>query len=525
VTVRVALCVAVLLALVPGGAATGAAASAKVDAGLASVVSRGGAARVIVDVATPAEARKLTVAGFRATARWAAVAAVPGVATAAGVVRLAADPAVVRVGLDLGGHGGGAPDLALIRADVAHAQGLTGRGVNVAVLDSGVDETHPDLRSSIVAEHCFGTTVCRGGARELAGPGSAADDNGHGTNVAGIVTSDGTVAPIGVAPGAGLVAVKVLDAQNRFASTSDIISALNWVATARPDVRVVNMSLGTDRLYTGTCDAADASTSALASVVAALRARGTLVFASSMNNRSTTAMAAPACVAGVVSVGAVYARRGPSSSVFGCTDATPVPDRITCFSDSDSALDLLGPGALVTSTGLGGGQSTYTGTSQASPHGAGAAALLLEADPSLSAAALERLLKTTGRPITDPRNGVITPRIDVAAALDALHGRVAAASVAPRTLRFGRVRVGRSRTLRVTVRSTGPVHLSVAAGRAPSGFAVAPGRLELAPGATGSLRVTFRPRAARAFSGRLTLGTNALASGRVVVRLTGAGVR
>jgi subtilisin family serine protease len=128
---------------------------------------------------------------------------------------------------------------------------LTGEGVDVAVLDSGVEEKHPDLRGSIVAERCFGTTVCRGGVRVLRGPGSAADDNGHGTNVAGIVTSDGTVAPVGVAPGAGLVAVKVLDAQNRFASTSDIVSELDWVATARPDVRVVNMSLGTDSSIAG----------------------------------------------------------------------------------------------------------------------------------------------------------------------------------------------------------------------------------------------------------------------------------
>jgi hypothetical protein len=285
------------------------------------------------------------------------------------------------------------------------------------------------------------------------------------------------------------------------------------------------MSLGTDRLYTGRCDTADASTRALASVVATLRARGTLVFASSMNNRSTTAMAAPACIAGVVSVGAVYASRGPSFFVFGCRDAAPAPDRVACFSDSDSALDLLAPGALVVSTGRGGGTSIYTGTSQASPHAAGAAALLLEADPSVSAATLERLLKTTGRPVTDPRNGVIVPRIDVAAALDSLHGRAAAATVAPRALRFGRVRVGRSRTLRVTVRSTGPVRLSVAAGSAPRGFAVRPRRLELGPGASGSLAVTFRPRSVRAFSGRLTLGTNAPATARVVVRLTGAGAR
>jgi subtilisin family serine protease len=521
---RILACAALVLALA-GGAERGSAAPAKVDTALAAIAAHGGEAKVIVDTVTPAAVRTLTAAGFRATARWLAVAAVPGVATAQGVARLAASPAVVRIGLDLGGHGAGAPELALIHADAAHRQGLTGRGVNVAVLDSGVDETHPDLRGSLVAEHCFGTSVCRGGARESAGPGSAADDNGHGTNVAGIVTSDGTVAPLGVAPGAGLVAVKVLDAQNRFDSTSDIVSALNWVATARPDVRVVNMSLGTDRLYRGACDAADASTRALASVVATLRARGTLVFASSMNNRSTTAMAAPACIAGVVSVGAVYAKAFPSFSAFGCLDVGAAPDRVACFSDSDAALDLLGPGALVTSTGRGGGVSTYTGTSQASPHAAATAALLLEAAPSLTAAALERLLKSTGRPVTDPRNGLIAPRIDIAAALDALRGRAAAGSVAPRALRFGRVRVGRSRTLRVTVRSTGPVRLSLAAARAPAGFAVRPARLDVAPGATGLLSVTFRPRSVRAYSGLLVLGTNAPASGRVVVRVTGAGGR
>jgi subtilisin family serine protease len=236
-------------------------------------------------------------------------------------------------------------------------------------------------------------------------------------------------------------------------------------------------------------------------------------------------MAAPACIAGVVSVGAVYAKAFPSFSAFGCLDMAATPDRVACFSDSDAALDLLGPGALVTSTGRGGGVSTYTGTSQASPHAVGAAALLLEADPSLTAGALERLLKTTGRPVTDPRNGLIAPRIDVAAALDALRGRAAAGSFAPRALRFGRVRVGRARTLRVTVRSTGLARLSLAAGRAPSGFAVRPARLDVAPGATGLLSVTFRPRTVGAYSGRLLLGTNAPASSRVVVRLTGAGAR
>jgi hypothetical protein len=79
--------------------------------------------------------------------------------------------------------------------------------------------------------------------------------------------------------------------------------------------------------------------------------------------------------------------------------------------------------------------------------------------------------------------------------------------------------------LRVTVRSTGPVRLSLAAARAPAGFAVRPARLDVAPGATGLLSVTFRPRSVRAYSGLLVLGTNAPASGRVVVRVTGAGGR
>jgi subtilisin family serine protease len=512
---------AAVVVLAGGGAAVGM--PAKVDSDLAAKLAGADRARVIVDL-VPGRALR-PVEGFRATVRWRTIAALAGVATAEGVARLAADPAVARVGLDLLGHGGGAPELALIHADVAHAQGLTGRGVDVAVLDSGVDETHPDLRSSIVDEHCFGVSVCRSGAPELAGPGSAADENGHGTNVAGIVTSDGAVAPLGVAPGAGLVAVKVLDAGGRFASTSDIVSALAWIATARPDVRVVNMSLGTDRVYPGTCDSADAATRALAAVVARLRARGTLVFAASLNNRSTTTMSAPACIGGVIAVGAVYATTFPIFSAFGCTDDAPVPDRVACFSDSDPALDLLGPGTAVASTGLGGGVSTYTGTSQASPQAAGAAALLLEAEPALSADALERLLKTTGTPVTDPRNGVVAPRIDVAAALDGLRGRTAAVAVTPRTLRFGAVRIGRARTLRVAVRSVGAVRLSVATGRLPAGFGVRPARLALDPGSTGTLLVSFRPRARRAYSGRLVVATNAPASGRIVVRLTGAGAR
>ena len=90
------------------------------------------------------------------------------------------------------------------------------------------------------------------------------------------------------------------------------------------------------------------------------------------------------------------------------------------FSDSDPALDLFAPGVSVTSTGLGRPTSTYTGTSQATPHGTGSAAVLFAMRPGLSVDEMESTLKSTGRPIVDARNGVTTPRIDLFAAVEAL---------------------------------------------------------------------------------------------------------
>lgn len=542
--------IALSLVLLGGAAPVGASAVPlrNVDGDLAGALARHDRVRVIVAlrmlqparpartfaglVSSAVQARAGLLArvrpsdGFRATARWDAVMAVPGLATRAGVARLAADPAVLRVGLDAGGGGAlGDRDSALIGADVAHVQGFTGKGVNVAVIDSGVAETHADLRTSLIGEHCFVVpSGCPNGASEQDGPGSAIDQNGHGTNVSGIVTSDGTVAPLGVAPASGLVAVRVLDAQGRFQTLGQIVSALNWVATARPDVRVVNMSLGTDAALPGTCDQANASTLAMASAVNALRARGTLTFAASGNSGLTGTMPVPACIAAVVAVGAVHAAN--LGVFFGpCTDVSTAPDKVACFSNSDSALDLLGPGVSVVSTGFTGTTSTYTGTSQATPHAAGAAALLLQAKPTLSAADLERLLESTGKPVLDPRNGLTRPRIDIPAALRSGPVPTPGIQLTPSTRAFGRVRIGSARTLSLTVRSVGSASLSVRMVNQPGGFVVRPRTLTLLPGTTGSIAVTFRPRAVRAYTGSLIVSTNAPAAAQLLVRLSGTGRR
>ena len=165
------------------------------------------------------------------------------------------------------------------------ALGFNGQGVTVAILDSGVDTDHPDLADDLDGQACFCSSLsgeggcCPNGLSSQTGPGAAEDDHGHGSNVAGIVTSNGVRAHAGVAPKAKIVAIKVIDRNNRFCCSSDVLAGLDWILTNRPDVDIVNMSLGTFTTYSGDCDGASATTMAFSSAINALRATGVLSFA------------------------------------------------------------------------------------------------------------------------------------------------------------------------------------------------------------------------------------------------------
>jgi subtilisin family serine protease len=407
------------------------ASAGEVDPGAAAAVRKGGRARVVVVFREDLPGTKGVAAKARSLARlspeefeplgdWPELSAAAGFLSASGLEKLAKDPDVLRVDLDLPGRGNLAESVPLIRADAVHRLGLTGRGATVAILDSGVTANHPDLADDVAGQQCFcvnldGSGCCPNGQRAQTGPGSAADDHGHGTNVAGIVTSGGRIAPVGVAPDAKVVAVKVLDRNLSFSGTAQVISGLEWVRTNRPDVRIVNMSLGTFALFPSPCDGASAPAMALAQAVAALRARGVTVFVSSGNDRSASQMEAPACVSTAVSVGATYDANFGPFSFFGCSEAT-APDKVACFGNSAPGLKLFAPGAAITSAGTQ-GISTFFGTSQAAPHAAGTAALLLQARPSMTPDQIEETLVRTGKPILDPRNGLTIPRVDAEAAL------------------------------------------------------------------------------------------------------------
>jgi subtilisin family serine protease len=357
-------------------------------------------------------------AGFRVVRSFAHLPALAGYVEAGELERLAADPNVTSVELDHPGGGALRVAVPAIGADKAQAMfGVTGKGVTVGVLDTGVNTSHVDLEDSILpTQHCFTQSACP--PSNTTEGTSAEDDNGHGSNVTGIITSNGVAAGIGFAPGASIVAVKIDDSQDR-GFVSDWTAGLDWIFQNLSvlKVRIINMSLVTDAQYASET-ACDAAQTALGQAVKNLADAGVVLFAAAGNNGSTTGIDAPACLTGVIAVGATYkSAQGPQpgsgmtyqaelGSSFGpCLDATTAFDQVTCFSNSTDRVDIVAPGAVIISDFIGSSTalSSFVGTSQATPAAAGVAALMLECNPGLKAAEIKDLLQRTGVTVTDPK--------------------------------------------------------------------------------------------------------------------------
>ena len=228
--------------------------------------------------------------------------------------------------------------VAWIKADVAHASGNRGAGIKVAVLDTGIDYTHAELAANYAGGYDF-----------VFNDSDPFDDNyfGHGTHVAGIVAAAGNgVGVIGVAPEAELLAVKVLDGGG-FGRVSWIIAGIEWAVQQGADV--INLSIQGSHSQ-GLQDACDAAYNA-----------GVLLVAAGGNSLAG---------GGPVKYPAAY------DSVIAAT-ATDPSDQPGYFAPVGTQLELAAPGVDVLSTVPGGGYDYLSGTSQASPHVAGVAALFL----------------------------------------------------------------------------------------------------------------------------------------------------
>jgi len=226
-----------------------------------------------------------------------------------------------------------------IGAGIVHDSDKNGEGIKIAIIDTGIDKDHPDLDDNLVN----GVNFVSKPSWRTPDPNKWDDDNGHGTHVAGIIAAeDNNTGVVGVAPGAALYALKVLD-RTGSGYVSDVVAAIQWAT--QNDIQVINMSLG--GAYDIFLDAA---------CLLAYYSDGLLLVAAAGNGGSVIY---PAAYLSVIAV-----------------SATNSADELAWFSSIGDEVELAAPGVDIYSTYKDGGYATKSGTSMASPHVAGVAALV-----------------------------------------------------------------------------------------------------------------------------------------------------
>ncbi|MFI8932690.1 S8 family serine peptidase [Streptomyces sp. NPDC053474] len=323
-------------------------------------------------------------------------------------VRATVAPAVAHVWLDAKVRPALDKSVPQIGAPTMWNAGYTGKGVKVAVLDTGVDQKHPDLKGVEVVEKNF-----------TAAP-DAKDRMGHGTHVASILAGSGAKSGgkrKGVAPGAKLLDGKVISEEVGAGYDSDIAAGMQWAVDS--GAKVVNMSLGS--LDTP-------GTEPLEAAVARLSGKALFVIAAGNDGPGPHTLNAPGSAPEALTVGSVDKRdkiaetssRGPTADGAAKPDLTAPGEDITAARSTELSDD------------EGDGYTSLSGTSMATPHVAGAAALLLQQHPTWSGPRLKAVL--TGSAKANPKLNAYEQgagRVDLTRAVSA------SVSSEPGTLTFG----------------------------------------------------------------------------------------
>jgi subtilisin len=304
------------------------------------------------------------------------------------VAALKADPSVAAVAPDLPVHAFVQTlPTGINRIDGELSSTVSGNGsgtvnADIAIIDTGIQLNHPDLNAR------NGTNCVTPGAQ-------AQDDHGHGTHVAGTAAAlDNGDGVVGVAPGARVWAVKVLNAAGS-GTTSQIICGIDWVTANAGTIEVANMSLGGASFFgafSGCNSAFDPMHPAICRSVQA----GVTYAVAAGNSAADANTFVPATYSQVITVSALADFNGQPGGGAAPTCRSDVDDTFANFSNFGADVDIIAPGVCILSTYLGSGYNTFSGTSMASPHVAGAAALYKSANPGASPAQVKSALQNAG---------------------------------------------------------------------------------------------------------------------------------
>jgi subtilisin len=327
----------------------------------------------------------------------------------------------------------------VIQATNAWNSGSTGAGQTVAILDTGVKKSHEMFSGGkVVSEACYSGggyapySVCPGGVTQSTAAGSGEPcnlslDGGachHGTHVAGIAAGNGPTQK-GVAKDANVIAIQVFSNHPSYGVVSysnDQIKALERVFALKDTYNIAsaNMSLG-GGTYTSYCNSDSRK-----AIIDNLLSVGIATVIASGNNGYTNAVGAPGCIETAVTVGAT------SDGGYGAVDT------VTSYSNSAYIVDLLAPGSLITSATATSNSSyeSWHGTSMATPHVAGAFALLKSSKNDMSIAEGLNALQNSGTSVTDSKNGITKKRINVNGALDLLGTGSVTVTLSPSTAQW-----------------------------------------------------------------------------------------
>jgi subtilisin family serine protease len=254
--------------------------------------------------------------------------------------------------------------------------------VDVAVIDTGIDFSHPDLN------------VYTAGAKNCSTGTSAQDGNGHGTHVSGTIGAlDNGIGVVGMAPGARVWPIRVLNNRGS-GSYSDIVCGIDYVTAHASEIEVASMSLGGSGSDDRNCG--NTNNDAMHKAICQSVAAGVTYAVAAGNETDDAANHVPAAYDEVITVSALADFNGLPGGGAAATCRSDVDDTFADFSNYGADVDIIAPGVCIESTWKGGGYNTISGTSMATPHVSGAAALYKANNPSASPAQVKSALQNAG---------------------------------------------------------------------------------------------------------------------------------